>query len=92
MSDSTAGTKVRRRLTPTERSMSASIAALARWSRENPAEQAAKGQAGLRAKFLGEIDAEFPGLLEPERQRRADVRFREHMKRIRYRALRSGGR
>ena len=71
-----------------ERSLRASIAALARWSREDPAAQAAKGQAGLRAKFLAEIDEEFPGLAEQERQRRAEARYREHMKRIRLAGMR----
>lgn len=68
--------------------MSASIAALTRWSKEDPAANAARGQAGLRAKFLAEIDAEFPGLDEVERQRRAEARYRAHMKRIRYAAMR----
>jgi hypothetical protein len=66
-------------LSPTER---ASIAALSRWSRENPRANAERGQRGLRAKFLREIDEETPGLAEAERQRRADVRYRLHMKRL----------
>lgn len=77
-----------RGLTATERSMRASIAALTRWSKEDPAENAARGQSGLKAKFLREIDEEFPGLTEQERNRRAEARYKAHMKRIRYAGLR----
>ena len=49
-------------LSPTER---ASVAALSRWSREDPRANAERGQAGLRAKFLREIDAEPPGSPRP---------------------------
>lgn len=76
------------RLTAAQRSLRASIAALTRWSKEDPTANATRGQAGLRAKFLAEIDAEFPGLAEEERHRRAEARYKAHMRRIRYAALR----
>ena len=44
-------------LTPQQRSMRASIAAHTRWSQEHPAENAARGQAGLLGKFEREIRA-----------------------------------
>lgn len=75
-------------LTPAQRSMRASIAALTRWSKEAPTEAAARGQAGLRAKFVREIETEFPGLAEDELLRRADCRYRAHMRRLRYTGLR----
>jgi hypothetical protein len=81
----------RRRLTATERSMRASIAALERWSREDPTVNAQRGQAGLRAKFRAEIVAEFPDLGEDETNRRAEARYKAHMKRIRFAAMRKAG-
>ena len=64
--------------------MRASIAAFTRWSKEDPAANAARGQAGLRAKFERQVDAEFPGLPEAERNRRAEAAYRAHMKRLRF--------
>jgi hypothetical protein len=71
-------------LTPKQRSQRASIAALSRWAREDPAANAARGQAGLRARFLREVDEESPDLPEAERQRRATTLYRLHFKRLRY--------
>lgn len=71
-------------MTAAQRSLRASIAALSRWAREDPQANAERGQAGLRAKFLAEVDAHEPGLPEPERQRRADAAYRAHMKRLSY--------
>lgn len=75
-------------LTPAERSMRASIAALTRWSKEDPTENALRGQAGLRNKFLRQVDQETPGLPEPERHRRAEAAYRAHMKRLRFKRSR----
>ena len=73
----------RPKMTPSDRGQ---IAALARWAVEDPAANAARGQAGLRAKFLAEVDtdaaARGEALPEAERQRRADVRYRLHFKRM----------
>jgi hypothetical protein len=73
-------------LTPEARTLSARIAAHTRWSREDPAANAARGQAGLLARFVREVDPD--GLLpEAERQRRAQAARRAHMCRL---ALASG--
>lgn len=64
-----------------QRSQRARIAALTRWSRENPATAAARGQAGLAARFEREVDPE--GLLpHPERVRRAEAARKAHMARL----------
>lgn len=76
-------------LTAEQRRQRARIAALARWAKENPAENAARGQAGLVAKFLAEVDSESPGLPEPERQRRAEVKRRLHMERLSFLATKA---
>lgn len=63
-------------LTPEQRTIRARRAALIRWSKENPAANAARGQAGLQDKFYRETD---PSLPEDERRRRAHAAFRAHM-------------
>jgi hypothetical protein len=69
-------------LTPQQRTLRASIAAHARWSREDPSENAARGQAGLLAKFGREAREADPGLTEAEYARRAESAYRAHMKRL----------
>jgi len=83
-------------LTPQQRRIRASIAANARWSRENPAENAARGQRGLLAKFDREAREAEPGLTEAEYARRAQAAYRAHMARLslassKARARRGGG-
>jgi hypothetical protein len=57
-------------LSPGERTLRARLAANTRWSREDPAPNAARARAGLEAKFLREADPD--GVLpEQERLRRA---------------------
>jgi hypothetical protein len=68
-------------LTPTQRIQRARIAALTRWSREDPAATAARGQAGLLAKFVDQVDPDRV-LPEAERQRRAEAARRAHMQRL----------
>lgn len=69
--------------TPEQRSQRARIAALARWSKEDPAKNAERGQAGLIAKFEREVDPD--GVLsDAERRRRAECRRREHLARLSY--------
>lgn len=65
-------------LTPEQRSQRARLAALTRWSKEDPSANAARGQAGLLAKFEQQVDPnnELPA---PERQRRAQAARRAHM-------------
>jgi hypothetical protein len=72
-------------LTPAQRKLRGRIAANTRWSREDPAPTAARGQAGLQARFEREVDPE--GTLAPdERARRAQAAHKAHMQRL---ALRS---
>ena len=70
------------RLTPEQRRLRASIAANDRWSRENPAATAARGQAGLLTKFEREARQAEPGLTEAEYARRAQAAHRAHMGRL----------
>lgn len=81
-------------LTPEQRSARARIAALARWSKEDPAANAARAQAGLLQKFRREVVADDPSVTEPELTRRAECRRRLHMQRLAYRsskARKAGG-
>ena len=68
-------------LTPEQRSTRARIAALSRWSREDPKAQGRKMQAGLMDRFRREVDpnGELP---EAERERRAVAARRAHMQRL----------
>lgn len=68
-------------LTPEQRSQRARIAALTRWAKEDPTETAARGQAGLLARFEREVDPD--GRLTPaERTRRAECARKAHMTRL----------
>jgi hypothetical protein len=69
-------------LTPTQRSLRASIAAHTRWSKEDPAANATRGQAGLLAKFAREIRAADPTLPDAEVTRRAESARQAHMARL----------
>jgi hypothetical protein len=69
-------------LTREQRSIRAAIAANTRWSRENPAATAARGQAGLLARFDREVREAEPGLSEAEYERRAGSAYRAHMARL----------
>lgn len=68
-------------MTPDERSRRARLAALTRWSKESPAANAARGQAGLMARFEREVDPDR-ALPEAERSRRATAALRAHMLRL----------
>jgi hypothetical protein len=69
-------------LTPAQRQLRASIAANARWSREDPAANAARGQAGLLARFEREARAADPAASDAEIERRAQAAHRAHMQRL----------
>jgi hypothetical protein len=69
-------------LTPAQRTQRARIAALRRWSQEDPRPNAARGQAGLLGRFRRDILAEQGDVPEPELTRRAEARRREHMTRL----------
>jgi hypothetical protein len=68
-------------LTPAERRLRAQAAAHARWAQEDPIANAARGQAGLLARFEREVDPD--GTLPPaERARRAESARKAHMARL----------
>jgi hypothetical protein len=69
-------------LTPSQRSIRASIAASARWSRSSTAGAGTAGQAGLLARFEREARACEPGLADGEYARRAESALRAHMGRL----------
>lgn len=69
-------------LTPEQRRERATIAALTRWSQEEPAANAARGQAGLLARFEREIREKNPGLTDAEVAERAEKARAAHMKRM----------
>ena len=70
------------KLTPEQRTLRASIAAHTRWSKEDPAANAARGQAGLLARFEREARAADPGLPDAEVARRAQSAYQAHMGRL----------
>jgi len=72
----------RPKLTPEQRQESARIAALTRWAKEDPAAQAARGQAGLLAKFEREVRAADPTASDAEVVRRAEAARAAHMRRL----------
>jgi hypothetical protein len=74
-------------MTAAQRRLRAQIAAHSRWAKENPAANAARGQAGLMARFEREVDPN--GVLPlTERYRRAESARLAHMKKL---ALASAG-
>jgi hypothetical protein len=69
-------------LTKAQLSLRGVIAANARWSREDPAGNAARGQRGLAAKFEKEARAADPGASDAEIARRAESARKAHMARL----------
>jgi len=78
-------------LTPKQRSIRASVAANIRWSREDPAVNAARGQAGLRARFDREVREAESGLSEAEYARRAESAYRAHFARLAFASSKARG-
>jgi hypothetical protein len=82
-------------LTDAQVSLRAQFAANTRWSREDPAANAERGQAGLVARFEREVDPD--GLLDPaERERRVECAKKAHFQRLAFasskaRARKAGG-
>jgi hypothetical protein len=70
------------RLTPEQRTLRGRVAANARWSREDPAANAARGQAGLMARFEREAREADPGASDAEVGRRAESARKAHMARL----------
>lgn len=77
-------------LTPAQRKLRAQIAANTRWSREDPAPAAARGQAGLQARFEREVDPDQT-LAPEERARRASAACKAHFQRLALRSARVRG-
>jgi hypothetical protein len=69
------------KLTAAQRTLRARIAASARWAGEDPAANAARGQAGLIDRFRREVDPDG-SLPEAERERRAQYAYRAHFQRL----------
>lgn len=66
-------------LTRSQRILRARKAAHDRWANEDPSVNAARGQAGLRAKFDRQAREATPGLTEAEYARRAHHLYMAHM-------------
>ncbi len=66
-------------LTKPQRILRARKAAHDRWSKEDPTENAVRGQAGLRARFDREAREATPGLTDAEYARRAAHAYSAHM-------------
>lgn len=69
-------------LTPSQRTIRASIAAHARWANEDPSANAERGQRGLVARFEREAREYEPGLSDAEYARRARCAYKAHMQRL----------
>jgi hypothetical protein len=78
-------------LTPAQRILRAQIAANVRWSRENPAANAVRGQAGLLARFEREAREADPHASDAEIGRRAEAARRVHMQRLALASFRARG-
>jgi hypothetical protein len=53
-----------------------------RWSKEDPAANALRGQRGLRARFIREAFEAEPGITDAEAERRAEHAYKAHMARL----------
>lgn len=62
--------------------MAGQIAALERWSREDPARQVSRMLEGQMEKFRRQVLEHDPDVVEPELTRRAECARRAHMRRI----------
>lgn len=75
-------------LTPEQRQLRARLAAYSRWSREDPAPNAHRAHAGLRARLAREVDPDDT-LRPAERERRIDAALRAHMTKLAYKSSRA---
>lgn len=76
------------KLTPEERTQRARLAAQVRWSKEDPAEQAARQRARMEQRFLDEVDPDRT-LPEAERNRRAASARKAYFTRLAYKSARA---
>lgn len=72
-------------LSPSERRQRASLAALSRWSREDPVAGTAKARQAFAERFLDEVDPDRV-LPEAERLRRAECARKAYYKRLAYKS------
>ena len=78
-------------MSPEQRTQRARIAALTRWSREDPGPATAKARAGYDAKWEHQVDPD--GVLpEPERHRRATAAMKAHMATLAFRSAKARSR
>jgi hypothetical protein len=75
-------------LTPEQRSQRARIAALTRWSREDPKATTDKARAAFLDRFLVEVDPDGSLPLH-ERERRASAARRAYFARLAYKSARA---
>ena len=71
-----------RKATPEQLSMAGQVAALTRWSREDPTPQVERMVAGMLDKFRQEVLEHDPNVVEPELTRRAECARKAHMRRL----------
>jgi hypothetical protein len=78
-------------LTPAQLSLRGRGAAYTRWAKEDPAGNAARGQAGLLARFEREAREHEPGLTDAEYARRAESARKAHMARLAFASSKARG-
>jgi hypothetical protein len=75
-------------LSPELRSQRAKVAALSRWSQEDPKAGTTKARDGFHESFLRAVDPE--GVLpHPERERRAQAALRAHMAQLAFKSAKA---
>lgn len=74
------------KLTAEQRTLRARRAALVRWSKEDPAPQGRRGQAGLMNGFRRQVLEHDPDVTEPELTRRAEALRKAHMADLAFRS------
>lgn len=75
--------------TPEEASLIGRKAIHARWAKEDPTENAVRGQRGLRARFIREAFENDPGITDAEAERRAEHAWQAHMADLAYKSVRA---
>ncbi len=76
-------------MTPEQRSLRARIAGLTTASRHDPKAMTAPARAGFDKRFERQVDAEFPGLSEAERERRIEATKRLYFTQLAYKSARA---
>ena len=71
-------------MTPEEAALRGRIGGLVRDGRHGSQELGRRGQAGLRARFLADVQRDHPDLHPAEQARRAEQLWRAHLAKARY--------